>query len=101
MSTVSTDTTNNNPKPNNENSEPEIKGVTADRLRGFIERIERLEEEKKGIADDIKSIYAESKSLGFETKIMRKIVSLRKLEQQDRMEQEEMIDVYKHALGML
>ncbi|WP_338066207.1 DUF2312 domain-containing protein [Kiloniella majae] len=78
-----------------------INGVTADRLRGFIERIERLEEEKKGITDDIKEIYAESKALGFNTKIMRKIVSLRKLEQQDRMELEELIDVYKHALGMV
>ncbi|WP_331283749.1 DUF2312 domain-containing protein [Kiloniella laminariae] len=78
----------------------EIAGVTADRLRGFIERIERLEEEKKGLSDDIKEIYAESKSLGFDTKIMRKIVSLRKLETQERMEQEELIEVYKHALGM-
>ena len=78
----------------------EIAGITADRLRGFIERVERLEEEKKAIADDIKEVYGEAKSLGFDTKIMRKIVSLRKLEQQERMEQEELIDVYKHALGM-
>ncbi|WP_419901794.1 DUF2312 domain-containing protein [Kiloniella sp.] len=79
----------------------EINGVTADRLRGFIERVERLEEEKKAIADDIKEIYSEAKSLGFDTKIMRKIVSLRKIEQQERLEQEELIDVYKHALGMI
>nr|WP_255312388.1 DUF2312 domain-containing protein [Kiloniella majae] len=78
-----------------------MNGVTADRLRGFVERIERLESEKKGIADDIKEVYAESKALGFNTKIMRKIVSIRKLEQQDRMELEELIDVYKHALGMV
>ncbi|MFD2207196.1 DUF2312 domain-containing protein [Kiloniella antarctica] len=79
----------------------EINGVTADRLRGFIERVERLEEEKKAIADDIKEIYSEAKSLGFNTKIMRKIVSLRKIEQQERLELDELIDVYKHALGMI
>ncbi|MFD2206612.1 DUF2312 domain-containing protein [Kiloniella antarctica] len=79
----------------------EINGVTADRLRGFIGRVERLEGEKKAIADDIKEIYSEAKSLGFNTKIMRKIVSLRKIEQQERLEQEELIDVYKHAVGMI
>ncbi|KKJ75156.1 hypothetical protein WH95_19945 [Kiloniella litopenaei] len=76
-------------------------GIAADRLRGFVERIERLEEEKKAIADDIKEIYAESKSLGFESKILRKIISLRKMDEQERNEQEELIDVYKHALGMI
>lgn len=95
MATETTSSSSAEPVPG------EIAGITADRLRGFIERVERLEEEKKGIADDIKEVYAESKALGFDTKIMRKIVSLRKLEQQERMEQEELIDVYKHALGMV
>ena len=93
---ASVDTTSTSSPP-----EPEIGGIAADRLRSFVERIERLEEEKKAIADDIKEIYSESKSIGFDTKILRKIVSLRKMDEQERNEQEELIDVYKHALGMI
>ncbi|WP_421780730.1 DUF2312 domain-containing protein [Kiloniella litopenaei] len=78
----------------------EIAGVTADRLRGFVERIERLEEEKKSLSDDIAEVFAESKALGFDTKIIRKVIALRKLEVQERLEQEELVDVYKHALDM-
>lgn len=77
---------------------PNPGGVAGDILRSFIERIERLEEEKKGIADDIKDVYAEAKSAGFEPKIMRQVVRLRKMERADREEQEALLDVYLHAL---
>ncbi len=74
--------------------------VTAERLKSFIERIERLEEEKKGIADDIKDVYAESKSHGFDVKVMRLIIRLRKLDPSDRQEQEALLETYLSALGM-
>jgi uncharacterized protein (UPF0335 family) len=75
--------------------------TTADeQLRLFIERIERLEEEKKGIADDIRDVYNESKSQGYDPKIMRKIVRLRKMAVHDRKEMEAILDVYKSALGI-
>ncbi|MES2987465.1 MAG: DUF2312 domain-containing protein [Pseudomonadota bacterium] len=74
--------------------------VSADQLRLFIERIERLEEEKKGIADDIKDVYTEAKSTGFDGKTMRAIVRLRKMEKHHRDEAEAMMDLYLHALGM-
>jgi uncharacterized protein (UPF0335 family) len=70
-------------------------------LRGIVERIERLEEEKKTIAGDIKEVYAEAKSNGFDTKILRKVISLRKKEPAERMEEEAMLDVYLAALGMV
>ncbi|TYC60545.1 DUF2312 domain-containing protein [Rhodobacterales bacterium] len=75
-------------------------GVAADQLRAFIERIERLEEEKKVIADDIKDVYAEAKGNGYDAKIMRKIVSLRKKQPHEREEEEAVLDLYMHALGM-
>lgn len=75
-------------------------GIAADRLKSFIERIERLEEEKAGIAGDIKEVYAEAKSTGFEAKIMRQIVRLRKMEPQDREEQQHLLDLYKRAVGL-
>jgi uncharacterized protein (UPF0335 family) len=74
--------------------------VQADRLKLLIERIERLEEEKKGIADDIKDVYAEAKAVGYDPKIMRKVVSLRKMDTHDRREQDDLLDTYKSALGM-
>jgi uncharacterized protein (UPF0335 family) len=74
--------------------------VTADQLRLFIERIERLEEEKKGIADDIRDVYSEAKSNGYDSKIMRQIVRLRKMNHDDRMEMEAILDTYKSALGL-
>ena len=73
---------------------------TDDRLRLLIERIERLEEEKKGLGDDIKDVYAEAKAVGFDPKIMRQIVRLRKMKPDDRSEQEMILDTYKAALGM-
>ena len=74
--------------------------ATDDRLRLLIERIERLEEEKKGIADDIRDVYSEAKSQGYDTKIMRQIVRLRKMPIHDRKEMEAILDVYKSALGI-
>ncbi|WP_233548275.1 DUF2312 domain-containing protein [Aurantiacibacter zhengii] len=71
-----------------------------DRLRLLLERIERLEEEKKGIADDIRDVYSEAKAVGYDTKIMRQIVRLRKMDANDRAEQEMILDTYKAALGM-
>jgi uncharacterized protein (UPF0335 family) len=71
-----------------------------DRLRLLIERVERLEEEKKGIADDVKDVYGEAKSVGYDTKIMRQIVRLRKMSNQDRQEMEAILDTYKAALGL-
>jgi len=75
--------------------------VAAGQLRAFIERIERLEEEKKTIADDIKEVYAEMKGTGFDTKAVRAIVRLRKKDQAERQEEEAILDLYKAALGMV
>ena len=74
--------------------------VAAGQLRAFIERIERLEEEKKTIADDIKDVYAEAKGTGFDTKAVRTIIRLRKKDQAERQEAEAILDLYKAALGM-
>ena len=78
-----------------------VGGIAGDQLRQYIERIERLEEEKKTIAEDIKEVFAEAKGNGFDSKIMRKVISLRKMEAAERDEQETLIDLYKRALGML
>jgi len=75
-------------------------GVAADQLRQIVERIERLEEEKQGIADDIKDVYAEAKANGFDAKVLRQIVRMRKQEPNERAEQEAVLDVYMQALGM-
>ncbi|WP_374377529.1 DUF2312 domain-containing protein [Dongia sp.] len=76
-------------------------GIAGDHLKSFIERIERLEEEKAAIAGDIKEVYAEAKGTGFDTKIMRQIIRLRKMEPNDRQEQEELLDIYMRAVGMM
>ena len=75
--------------------------VAAGQLRAFIERIERLEEDKQTIADDIKEVYAEMKGNGFDTKAVRTIVRLRKKDQAERQEEETILDLYKAALGMV
>ncbi|CTQ32071.1 DUF2312 domain-containing protein [Jannaschia rubra] len=74
--------------------------VTADELRRFIERVERLEQEKKDIAEQIKEVMAEAKGRGYDTKVMRKIIALRKREADDVAEEEALLDMYKEALGM-
>ena len=75
--------------------------VSGDQLRSFIERVERLEEEKKALADDIKDVFAEAKGNGYDTKTMRTIIRLRKQEPHEREEQEQILDTYMAALGML
>ncbi|TDT94890.1 uncharacterized protein (UPF0335 family) [Azorhizobium sp. AG788] len=75
-------------------------GIAADELRQFIERIERLEEEKKAIADDIKDVYAELKARGFDTRATRTIVKMRRQDTQERQEQEAILELYLQALGM-
>ena len=80
---------------------PEVGGIAGERLRAFVERIERLEEEKRTLAADIKEVYAEAKGSGFDTKIMRQIIRLRRMDKDDVDEQETLLDIYKRALGML
>ena len=75
--------------------------IAQDRLRSFIERIERLEEEKTALMADIKEVYSEAKGTGFDVKTMRKVISLRKMEESDRQEAEFLLDTYLSALGML
>ena len=77
----------------------DVGGIAADRLRSFIERIERLEEEKAALAADIREIYAEAKGVGFDPKIMRQVIKLRKLDTAELQEQDALLDTYKHALG--
>ena len=78
----------------------EAGGIAADRLRSLIERIERLEEEKKALSGDIRDVFAEAKSAGFDVKIMRSILKLRKMNAADRDEQEFLLDTYRKALDL-
>ena len=78
----------------------DVTGVSGERLRAFIERIERLEEEKKALSDDIREVYSEAKGTGFDIKVLRQIIRLRKMDASDRNEMEEVLDVYKRVLGM-
>jgi uncharacterized protein (UPF0335 family) len=80
---------------------PDIGGIAGDRLKSLIERIERLEEERRALGADIKEVYAEAKGTGFDTKIMRQVIRLRRMDKDDLDEQESLLDVYKRALGML
>ncbi len=75
--------------------------VAQDQLRSFVERIERLEEEKKQISDDIKDVYAEAKGNGFDVKVLRKVISLRKQDANERAEMDAILDLYLQALGMV
>ena len=74
--------------------------VAGDRLRTIIERIERLEEEKRALSDDIREVYSEAKGAGFDVKVIRQVVRLRKMDATDRSEMEQILDLYKRALGM-
>ncbi len=78
----------------------DVNGIAADRLRSFVERIERLEEERTALGADIREVYSEAKSVGFDTKILRQVVRLRKMDSADREEQEELLTIYKEALGI-
>jgi uncharacterized protein (UPF0335 family) len=75
--------------------------VARDQLRSVVERIERLEEEKKGIADDIREVYGEAKANGYDTKVLRQVISMRKQDMSERQEQDAVRDLYLHALGMI
>lgn len=77
-----------------------VGGIAVDRLRSIIERVERLEEERKALAGDIKDIYTEAKSAGLDVKVIRQIIRLRKQEPAEVEEQETLLDIYRHALGM-
>ncbi len=78
----------------------DVAGVAADRLKSFIERIENLEEEKKALSDDIKEVFSEAKGSGFDIKVMRQILRIRKMDAADRREQEEIMAIYLRALDM-
>lgn len=80
--------------------QPGHNSVAADQLRLFIERVERLEEEKKGIADDVRDVYSEAKANGYDPKIMRKVVALRKMETHVRNEQDAILETYRTAIGV-
>jgi uncharacterized protein (UPF0335 family) len=75
--------------------------ISAERLKSFVERIEKLEEERHAIGSDIRDVYSEAKGVGYDVKTMRKIVGLRKIDAADRAEQEALLDTYKHALGII
>ncbi len=79
----------------------QTQSVAADQLKAIVERIERLEEEKAALSGDIKDVYAEAKANGFDIKVLRTIISLRKKDRDERMEQEAILDLYKQALGMV
>ncbi len=80
--------------------DPEAGGIAADRLRSIIERVERLEEERKALGDDIKDIFAEAKSAGFDVGVIRQLIRQRKKEPAEVEEQETLLDLYRRALGM-
>ena len=92
--------TQNEDEAQGEREASDVGGVAGARLKAFIERIERLEEEKAALMEDIKEVYAEAKGTGFDTKTMRKIISLRKMDTEKRRESEELLDLYKSAIGM-
>lgn len=75
-------------------------GVSGQRLKAYLDRIERLEEEKAGLGEDIKDIFAEAKATGFDVKTMRKIVRLRKMDKEKRREEEQLLELYKAAIGL-
>ena len=79
---------------------PDIGGIAGEQLKSLIERIERLEDEKRALTEDIKEVYAEAKGIGFDPKIMRQIIKIRKMDKEELDEEESLLDVYKCALGM-
>ena len=78
---------------------PKTVGTTADRVRSFVQRVERLEKDKRGVADDIKEVYAEAKGEGFDVKVLRKVVALRRKDPEERAEEDELVELYMSALG--
>lgn len=86
--------------PKDHNETADVGGIAADRLRSIIERVERLEEERKALSGDIKDIFTEAKSAGFDVKVLRQIIRIRKQEPSEVEEQETLLDIYRRALGM-
>ena len=86
--------------PDGSTSTETIGGIAAEALQQYVDRIEKLEEERKALSEDIKQVYGEAKSTGFDVKILRQIIRLRKVEENDRKEMEELLEVYMRALGM-
>jgi uncharacterized protein (UPF0335 family) len=80
---------------------PDVGGIAGAQLKSFIERIERLEDEKRALGEDIKEVYAEARGSGFDPKIMRQLIKIRRMDKDDHDEQEILLDLYKRALGML
>ena len=80
---------------------PDVGGIAGAQLKSFIERIERLEDEKRALGEDVKEVYAEAKGSGFEPKIMRQIIKIRKMDKEEHDEQETLLDLYKRALSMV
>ncbi len=80
---------------------PDVGGIAGEALKSFVERIERLEEEKRALSEDIKEVYAEAKGNGFEPKIIRQIVKIRKMDKDQRDEEESLLELYMRALGMM
>ncbi len=78
----------------------EVGGIAGDQLKSYIERIERLEEEKATLTADIREVFSEAKGNGFDVKIMRQVIKIRKMDKEDVQEQEELLDLYKRAIGM-
>lgn len=83
-----------------ESEEQDVGGVAGKRLKAFIERIERLEQEKSDLADDVKDVYAEAKGVGFDVKTIRKLIRLRKMDTEKRREEDELLELYKAAIGL-
>lgn len=79
----------------------DVAGVAGQRLKSLIERIERLEDEKKGLADDVKDVYAEAKGVGFEPKIIKRIIKIKAMDAQKRQEEDELLELYKSAIGLV
>ena len=100
MALDSTENLDDDPLDEGKAKEAQVGGVAADRLRSLIERIERLEEERKALGSDIKDLFAEAKSAGFDVKVLRQIIRIRKQEPAEVEEQESLLDVYRRALGM-
>ena len=87
--------------PQESNGTSDVGGVAGERLKSFLDRIERLEEEKSELAEDIKEVYAEAKSVGFDVKTMRKVIKLRKMDTEKRREEDELLELYKAAVGIV